>query len=102
MRFEGEEDTPVPALLLATLFENAVKYGTHADGRLWLNLVLTAAEDRWRFVIENELPAQAPAAPGLRMGQALLRARLQYLFPQRHTLRIDHRRERYLVEISAW
>lgn len=102
MRFEGEEDAPVPALLLATLFENAVKYGTHADGRLSLRLVLTTDEDRWRFVIENDLPAQALAVPGLRMGQALLRERLQYLFPQRHSLRIDHRPERYLVEISAW
>jgi hypothetical protein len=81
---------------LTTLFENAVKYGTHADGRLRVRLVLTTAEDRWHS------QAQAPVVRGLRMGQALLRERLVYLYPSRHALRIDHRPERYLVEITTW
>jgi two-component system, LytTR family, sensor kinase len=101
MRFVGEEDTPVPMLLLTTLFENAVKYGTHNDGRLRVRLALTATEDRWHFVIENDLPAQTSAVYGLRMGQALMRERLEHLYPLRHTLRIDHRPERYRVEIHA-
>ena len=81
-----------PRLLLQPLAENAIRHGLAllAQGGE-LGIRISADGDAVRLQVHNDAPladrsAAAAAAPGLGIGLANLRARLEALYPQAHEL----------------
>jgi hypothetical protein len=97
----GDASRPVPAFLAATLFENAVKHGSDADGRLDVSLALELVDDGFKLRIRNRLGAPG-SPPGLQAGMDLVRRRLGHLFAERHRLVAGAQAAWYVVELDAW
>jgi hypothetical protein len=77
----GDLDVPVPPMLLATLFENAVKHGRFADGTLDITVSVRIAESQMSFDVVNRFPVSSGGAKNLGIGHANVRSRLQMLYP---------------------
>lgn len=95
---DGDLDTPVPPLLCATLFENALKHGRLQDGSLNIVAHFQLSEDGFEFKIENAVPPVATEA--LRKGGsglANLRSRLNLLYPLGHMLSLNQRDGRHFA-----
>jgi hypothetical protein len=97
---EGDEDEPVPPLLLASLFENALKHGLNADGRLCVNARLRVYGGRIEFRVENAWQAGSQRIRGLGLGQALVRRRLAFHYPGRHRYEHGPTGDSYMAEVS--
>ncbi|MBA8888300.1 hypothetical protein FHW12_002524 [Dokdonella fugitiva] len=98
---QGDLDVPVPPMLLATLFENAVKHGRFDDGTLEVDVQVRVDEARIVLAVENRVPSSAPAAGGLGVGHANIRQRLALVYPGRSRFDADLRdaRHRAVIEI---
>jgi hypothetical protein len=99
---EVEWDIAVPTLVLASLFENALKHGRDSSGRLEVSVRLRAGEDRFEFRVENRIGAGGGERGGLGLGQAIARRRLAYLYPGRHRFAAGASGARYAAEVAAW
>ncbi|WP_374139459.1 MULTISPECIES: histidine kinase [unclassified Sphingomonas] len=102
LRFEGDGDTPVPALMLAGVFENAVKHGADEAGTLLVSAHFVSTDKGFRFVVENKIGVAIP--PGTQIGIDLVSQRLALLYPERHryTSTIDHDNDLFRTEICTW
>lgn len=78
---DGDLDVPVPPMLLATLFENAVKHGRFPDGTLDINVSVRTSESHMRFDVVNRFPAPRAAEINLGIGHINVRSRLRMLYP---------------------
>ena len=78
---EGDLDVPVPPMLLATLFENAVKHGHFPDGTLDISVAVSITESHMRFEVTNRFPDSGDATKSMGVGQNNVRSRLQMLYP---------------------
>lgn len=87
----GDLEIPVPPMLLATLFENAVKHGRFADGTMDIQVSVEADETRIRLEVRNRFPhpTPVPLTTGMGVGQANVRDRLRLIYPGRSTFAID-------------
>jgi hypothetical protein len=86
---EGDTDAPVVPMLLATLFENALKHGRLEDGAVDIDVRASAGDTEILLQVSNRIP-RAPSlaeAPGL--GLANLRRRLDLAYGPRGTLRLE-------------
>lgn len=83
---QGDLDVPVPPMLLATLFENAVKHGRFADGTLAIAVDVRIEETKMHFAVVNRFPSSTSAPRGMGVGQANLRSRLELLYARRGRL----------------
>lgn len=97
-----EWDVAVPTLVLASLFENALKHGRDASGRLDVRVRLRAAGEGFEFEVDNAIGAGGGDPGGLGIGQAIARKRLQYLYPDRHRFRAGVSGARYIAGVVAW
>lgn len=102
LEFDAEPDQPVPALLLVTLFENAVKHGTDAEGRLQVHVVLRQQADGLELRVGNSMPPAAPEPAGLGLGLDLVRQRLGHLYGERHRLDVLRRAGWHEVRLLTW
>lgn len=98
---DGDVNIPAPPMLLATLFENAVKHGRASTGELWIEVSVTVGDDHLTFQMENSHPHNQPSQPGLGLGLDNVRRRLELLFPGRHRLTWNALEDRFqtLLEI---
>jgi hypothetical protein len=101
LQFEGDEDTPVPALLLAGVFENAIKHGAGEAGELHVSAHFASTKTGFRFVVENRIGVALQ--PGTGMGMDLVQQRLALLYPGRHryAATFDHD-DIFRTEIATW
>lgn len=78
---EGDLDVPIPPMLLATLFENAVKHGRFPDGTLEIAVKISVSESDMRFEVTNRFPDTGDRGKSLGVGLTNVRGRLQMLYP---------------------
>jgi two-component system LytT family sensor kinase len=78
---EGDLDVPIPPMLLATLFENAVKHGHFPDGKLEIAVRVAVRESDMSFEVTNRFPDTRDFRRNLGVGQSNVRSRLQMLYP---------------------
>lgn len=83
---QGDLAAPVPPMLLATLFENAVKHGRFPDGHLTIKVVLKIDDEQLSFAISNRVPCAEAPSKGLGIGLKAAKRRLQLLYPNQNTL----------------
>ncbi len=102
LEFEGDPSCPVPALLLVTLFENAVKHGTDGDGRLHVQAVLRGQAGGLECLVRNRMPQGMPEPGGLRLGLELVRQRLAVLYGERHRLDVLRSANHFEVRLLTW
>lgn len=102
LTFEGDEDTPVPALLLVGVFENALKHGVDQSGAIHVSAHFSSTDNGFCFVVENKLGVAMLA--GTRIGIDLVRQRLELLYPGRHQYiaTTDHDKKLFRTEIRKW
>jgi two-component system, LytTR family, sensor kinase len=83
-------------LLLLPLVENAFKY---VGGDYWIRI--EAAPDGYglRFSVHNAVPAEMPSGKAGGIGLENLQRRLQLLYPDRHTFRVEKREDRFVAEL---
>jgi LytS/YehU family sensor histidine kinase len=84
---EGDLDVPVPPMLLATLFENAVKHGRFPDGSLEIEVSVRIDEANMQFHVVNRFPPSMEADSGMGLGQRNVQDRLQLLYADRGLFR---------------
>jgi hypothetical protein len=82
---EGDLEIPIPPMLLATLFENAVKHGRFPDGTLQINVAAIVTESHMKFEVTNRFPDIVHSTKSLGIGQTNVRSRLQMLYPTAST-----------------
>ena len=85
----GDLHVPVPPMLLATLFENAVKHGRFPDGTLDIEVSIDITEMQMRFEVVNRFPSGGRIDSGMGVGQTNVRNRLQLLYPGKSILHVD-------------
>lgn len=100
MQLIGDDEEPVPTLVLSTLLENALKYGHDAEGRLDVSVRLEIQPKGLSFRVDNA--RSTTAAPGLGLGHVVLRRRLIHLYPQRHRFEAGLHGGRYRVHLELW
>lgn len=96
----GPTSGQVPILTLATLFENAVKYGVDGEGRQDIRVSYEGTDEGFSFVIDNARGKDHP--PGLGSGLKLVRSRLQQAFPGRYSFEAGWRSDRFYTEVRVW
>lgn len=106
MDFTGDDEEQVPPLLLASLFENALKHGITDEGELDVCASLHIAEGRLSFRVDNAVPARralgVDAPAGLGYGNSLVQRRLAFHYPGRHAYNRGVREGRYVAEVTLW
>ena len=98
--FDPEEK--IPPLMLIVFVENAFKHSrTTGDDAIHISLTLRKREDRIVFSISNSCPEES-ADPQKHSGFGLdsVRRRLDLLYPARHTLRINKRKDQHNVHLE--
>ncbi len=74
-------DTPMPALILQPLIENAVYHGiARLPGGGTISVQAAATRDQLQVEVRNPMPADAPPGEGLHMALENIEQRLQGLF----------------------
>ncbi|SFQ66966.1 sensor histidine kinase [Hymenobacter arizonensis] len=94
----------VPPLLLLPLVENSFKHGRHHySDAATVEATLTATPGLLRFVIENDMLPEAPAASPRRsggIGLVNIRQRLNLYYPNAHELVLSEQNGRYRAELT--
>ena len=96
----GDLDVPVPPMLLATLFENAVKHGRFPDGSLDVTVSIQITESHLRFEVVNRFPVPGNVGHGFGVGHANIKSRLKALYPTTSEFRTAADRGSYRASIS--
>lgn len=96
---DGDLDVPVPPMLLATLFENAVKHGRFEDGTLAVDVDVSVDDTTLRFSVTNRCPPAARTAPRRGLGLDNVRDRLRLIYGDRGRLEAGLDGDRYRAAI---
>ena len=94
--------TPVPALILQPLIENAIYHGVEplTEGGTVRIEINTSSRDL-RFTIANPIPVtRDPKRPGNKMAQENIRQRLQLAYGERSTMKINESGDVYTVSFN--
>lgn len=88
----------LPPFLFIPFVENAIKHGVSAEGHSFLKLHFAVRENKLYFTAENSKPE---IKSGLRGGLGLknIRRRLDLLYPESHSLKIDETEGSYNVQL---
>lgn len=105
IRREGEiRHIQLPPFLFIPFVENAVKHNADANAHSYVDISFRAETERLYFECRNSKPAR-PIVPSSRqktggLGLRNIRRRLQLLYPDTHTLRIQDQPNTYSVYLS--
>ncbi|MDQ3292799.1 MAG: histidine kinase [Bacteroidota bacterium] len=93
----GQEIAP---LLLLPLIENAYKHGLSTqNGKGWLTVNIDLQQSTLTIVVENaKLPSVASKSKG-GIGLGNLRKRLELLYPSRHCLELEDKKDSFLARL---
>ncbi len=95
--FNGQEIAP---LLLLPLVENAAKYGLSIPGENnWLTVNIDLQQSTLTVVVENAKPPVVNQKSKGGIGLGNLRKRLELLYPARHCLELEDKKESFLARL---
>lgn len=101
--FEVDEDSlacAVPPLVLQPLVENAVHHGiAHLIEGGEVKIKAGRLQSLVELVVENPCDPERPASRGARVGLANVKARIETLFGQRGSVKVDAHPDRFKVSI---
>ncbi|MBR1518549.1 MAG: histidine kinase [Prevotella sp.] len=89
----------IPSLLLISFVENAFKHGISYRLPSFVDIAITADDDRMTFTCRNSNHSTAGENKG-GIGLANVKRRLDILYPNNHTLLIDDNGETYSVRLE--
>ena len=103
LEFEGDEDAPLPAMLVATLLTNAVGQASDARGGFRVRLSLLLLDSGFRLRVAH-VPHASQGARGddSDVGLALMARRLEELHPGANRLTRHVRGDWHEVDIETW
>lgn len=99
IRWDEQPATLTP-LILMTFVENAFKYGINPTQPCSLIIQLTVEKNQLTFVCRNNIVTRTQFEPGTGMGIENTLKRLNLLYPDRHTIRINQTDEVYEVFLT--
>jgi hypothetical protein len=103
LEVEGDEDTRVPALLVVTLLTNAVRLAADEQGHFRVRLSLLLLESGFRLRVAHvPRPVEGTPDDDSDVGLALMRRRLDELYPNANRLARHARDEWHEVDIETW
>ena len=85
-----EEPAEITPLILMTFVENAFKYGINPTQECFVEMNLTIEKKHLTFVCRNSIVARTQLESGTGMGVENTLKRLNLLYPDRHTISINH------------
>jgi predicted secreted protein len=88
----------LPPFLFIPFVENAIKHGASANGHSYLNLHFAVRENKLYFTAENSNP-KVKNGPSGGLGLKNIRRRLDLLYPETHSLKIDESDDTYFVQL---
>jgi hypothetical protein len=95
------EGHSVAAMLFIPFIENAFKYAENKKADDAISVSIGIEENRIRFECRNVVSAHAQSAPETGgLGNALIKKRLELLYPDRHTLAAGKNGNTYLVQLE--
>ncbi len=95
-----EEPAEITPLILMTFVENAFKYGINPAQECFVEMNLTIEKKHLTFVCRNSIVARTQLESGTGMGVENTVKRLNLLYPDRHTISIDHTDDLYEVFLT--
>lgn len=103
LEFEGDDETPLPAMLVVTLLTNAVMLATDRQGKFDVRLSLLVRDSGFRLRISHAPNARGSALDeDFGVGMVLMRRRLDQLYPRRHRLTEREQDGRHELDIETW
>ncbi len=100
LSFEGDPEYPLPAMVTATLFENAVKHALQS-AQVEIMASLKTSDAGFLFHVVNKFDADASPPKGLGVGQKAVRRKLRYLYGNKANLDILIERNCYSATVTA-
>lgn len=104
LRFTSTIDHPtnytIAPLIIFTFVENAFKHGTSNIEHCFIHLHLQVTQGVLQLDIVNPLPLKATPPTSTRVGLENTTARLQMIYPNRHTLRVYPEGNQFITHLS--
>jgi LytS/YehU family sensor histidine kinase len=97
---EEEESKMIAPMLMIPFVENAFKHGINPNSISELKLKVSFVNDQFQFVLENSVDKNFEAfykEKGFGIGIDNIRKRLEFIYPDKHTLSIAETDERFIV-----
>ncbi len=94
------EPQQIPPLIIMTFVENVFKYGISSHEATIITITISVENTSVRFFCENSIFVQPHEAERKGIGIANARKRLNFLYPDRHTLIIDRREGLFTVNLE--
>jgi LytS/YehU family sensor histidine kinase len=96
--FHGQEIAP---LLLLPLVENATKHGLNIQSEQgWLRVNIDLHQSTLTVVVENAKPLEGNSKNKGGIGLGNLRKRLELLYPLRHRLELEDKKDSFLARLT--
>jgi two-component system, LytTR family, sensor kinase len=103
MHASANPEFRIAPMILFTFVENCFKHGSSkASGSSFINIIITADEEKLLFTAENSVPEGLPPSPESNKGIGLdnVNKRLDFLYPGRHELEITRKPDRFTVKLE--
>ncbi len=95
----GNLDQKIEPLLLISFIENAFKYGTDYTGKTNINIKIIVEESNLTLRVDNYISLKEKNNPNSGFGIQNIESRLNLLYPNSHTLKIEELDTLYKVEL---
>jgi LytS/YehU family sensor histidine kinase len=95
----GSLDYNIEPLLLISFIENAFKYGTNFTGETNINIKLIVKENNLTLNVSNYISLKEKNNPDSGIGLENIKNRLNLLYPNTHTLKIEQSDNLYHIEL---
>jgi LytS/YehU family sensor histidine kinase len=95
-----EKERFIPPLLFISFIENAFMYGTDYQGKTHVKIILTFTDTAIRLFVQNKIGHFKKDSNNSGVGLENIKNRLQLLYPDAHTLKVDSNNEYYTVDLT--
>lgn len=96
---EISEDIHIPPLLYISFIENAFKHGVSYSNETTINIKLNEVNEKILFSCSNTIPRKSSSVSAGGLGLSNIRRRLDLLYGEEYSLRIDQQDDRYSVTL---
>ena len=91
----------IAPMLFIPFIENAFKFSKiEEDPGAYVNIVFISDNGVLKFSIENSLPQSGKLKPGQGLGISNVKQRLKVLYPKRHELNIEEKKQKFAVKLK--
>ncbi|MBN1154416.1 sensor histidine kinase [candidate division KSB1 bacterium] len=99
----ADHDSLIPPMLFIPFIENSFKYSKIEECQdAFIDIVLTSDQDEIAFDIRNSIANSIKQQPGAGTGIDNVKKRLEIIFPQKHSLTIDHEKNEFYVHLRLF